>query len=327
MPRLNNNLLKTIVFFLILFGFHNTLSFFYISWIQSSYTYEITRRQFEEVLPQTSILILGDSYAKFSINPAYINGSFNFALNGENYIETYYKINYYLHDKRTNINLVILPVDLHSFSSYRADRFRDPVFWKRYINYFELGKFKNDSSKYFKFWLFGEIPYLGGFDETIEKILGEEEQSTWKISMGHISHNVELPESLDKEIQTEIIKRAERKFKGKTYLDSDLTTYFIKVLKLLEENDISVVLVWHPTTQYFYSQASQYLPGNNHLNIVEKLLTNYDFSYPILDYHDIFWGKNNLFVNGDHLNSNGAAVFTQILKSDLLEMNLIPSEE
>ena len=79
-------------------------------------------REFHTVEKEIEILAMGDSHVATGFDPRVFQHAFNFSLYGENYIYNYYKLKYIL-QSNPPIKVVILPVDLHSFSSWRADRF------------------------------------------------------------------------------------------------------------------------------------------------------------------------------------------------------------
>jgi hypothetical protein len=57
---------------------------------------------------------------------------------------------------------------------------------------------------------------------------------------------------------------------------------------------------------------------------LESILSASGHHPPILDYHDLFWGQNEYFVNPTHLTIEGADIFTQLLAKDLKSLALIP---
>ena len=53
---------------------------------------ERTLRQFREIETPVNTLALGDSHVKWGIQPKILAGSFNFAMPGERYVETFYRL-------------------------------------------------------------------------------------------------------------------------------------------------------------------------------------------------------------------------------------------
>ena len=78
--------------------------------------------QFYKAEKKIKVLAMGDSHVATGFDPRVFKNAFNFSLYGENYIYNYYKLKYIL-QRNPQIRVIILPIDLHSFSSWRADRF------------------------------------------------------------------------------------------------------------------------------------------------------------------------------------------------------------
>jgi len=121
-----------------------------------------TEAQFQEYKDDTNILIVGDSHPMSAVNPLYIEGSFNLTAQGENTFETYYRLKYYLEKENLDVQLVVLPFDLHTFSSYRVDRFRTSEYWRKYIEYIELGLYKHDLMAFVGYAVRANFAYMGG---------------------------------------------------------------------------------------------------------------------------------------------------------------------
>ncbi|HEO69749.1 MAG TPA: hypothetical protein ENN80_00680, partial [Candidatus Hydrogenedentes bacterium] len=96
-------------------------------------------RSFRRCMPQTRLLILGDSHAGSALDPAWLPDAFNVWSPGENYIQHYYRLRAILDDKRSAVRCVIAPLDPHSFTTRRKEAFRHPAYWARYVNYLEVG--------------------------------------------------------------------------------------------------------------------------------------------------------------------------------------------
>lgn len=314
---------KVLLILIVLFGIHKTINILYSPWIRTPAKYEINRDEFENASNQTSILFLGDSHTLASVDTDLVENSFVFASGGENYIQTYYKFKYYYETADLNLDLVILPIDLHIFSSFRTDRSQDPIYWNRYINYYELGLVKEELPTYLNIWLQGEITYLGGLDDVIDKILSKEEVPETPSDAPPAAVPEKGPD-LTFDIN-KIQKIIRLQFINEDYIDEDLVIYFLKLLAYLEEQQIPTLLVWYPITSEYYNETALYIPADDHLLEINKLLADNGYSTPILDYSDLFWGQNQLFRDPHHLNQLGSEEFTTILISDL-EILFNPSD-
>jgi len=278
-------------------------------------------RDFRKWAGVTDILVLGDSQPRTSVDPDILENSYIYAFPGENYIQTYYKLKYFLEKEGLDFKLILLPIDLHSFSSFKTDRIGDHSFWKRYIDYIELGKVKGDLLDYLLFRLEGEFAYLGGIDATLEYIRSYPVKL--ETDRGFRGWKGVLTDKTENEIRQLAKQRAEHHFAGYDYLDKDLFAYFLRTLDLCKQHNIPIVLVRYPITQLYYTEAAALIPVDR---LYEQIYAGLDDfgEIPILDYHDLYWDRPELFMDPNHLNVTGAKQFTTLLREDLFELELFP---
>ena len=100
--------------------------------------------------------------------------------------------------------------------------------------------------------------------------------------------------------------------------------YFLKTLDLYKEHRISVVLVGYLVTREHYNAATVHVSYPQMYTKLESILADNSHNFPILDYHDLYWGQNDLFVDPTHLTLQGALNFSQVLAEDLKSLALIP---
>ncbi len=324
LTRIKKFLLKLFFFlavFLVISSFLNT---FYVDLILSNSLRFRMESQFQGAKKDARILGIGDSHIKYGIHTNYLEKSFITATTGENYIQTYFKLKTHLENSDLDVALLIMPIDLHSFSSYRTDRLGNLAYWEKYLNYIELGIYKHDLPRYLSFWLQGEFAYFGGVSETIEFMkLRSEDQPAAELVNGYISKVGNFEEYDRKEDLADL--RVDFHLRGSDVLDPDLLAYFFRILELARDNNIQVVLVRFPVTAEYYSSAKVIPSIDRHYENLDSILALNGYSFiPIFNYHDIFWGRYDLFSDPDHLNERGAIVFTKMLKEDLEALDLIP---
>ena len=276
--------------------------------------------QFQEVKDDVSILFLGDSHSESGLWPRYIPDSFNLSNSAENFIQTYYKIAYYLEKEQLDIALVTLPLDIHEFSSHRADKFTSPYYWKKYVNYYELGNKKGEIFKYLQQRLVGELRIFNGLDFTVEFLV--EGAFMGEIEQGFFMRKLDLSEYSN--ISGYAASRARYHLEDADYLDPLLLEYFLRMLELLKDHDVNVVLIRFPVTEEYLDGVSEYVSIEGFYEELEEILGENGFDYPILDYHDLYYGQYHLFNDPDHLNVTGAELFSLIVRDDLLELDLLP---
>jgi len=276
---------------------------------------------FREWAKETDILVLGDSRPRTSVHPDILINSYIYAFPGENYIQTYYKLKYFLEEESLDFKLIILQIDLLSFSSYKTERIGDHSFWKRYIDYIELGEIKGNLPTYLFYRLEGEFAFLGGIDATLEYL----QSSPGAVQLKRGFHGWEgmLTERDQNKISQLTKHRVELYFTGHDYLDKDLLAYFLKTLDLCQQHNIPVVLVRYPTTKIYFEEVSALIHVNRLYEEIYSSLEGYS-EIPILDYHDLYWNQPELFWDPYHLNVTGAEQFTTVLKDDLIELELLP---
>ena len=98
-------------------------------------------REFYRYDGRLEYLVMGDSHSQYGINPRVIGHAFNFSTAGENYVQTFFKLRFILDHTDKKIETILLPLDVHSFSSFRAGRLGlTYYYWVKYIDYIELGR-------------------------------------------------------------------------------------------------------------------------------------------------------------------------------------------
>jgi hypothetical protein len=278
-------------------------------------------RDFRDWAQDVDILVLGDSRPRTSVHPDILEESYIYAFPGENYFQTYYKLKFFLEEEKPDFKLILLQIDLLSFSSYKTDRIGDHSFWKRYIDYVELGQIKGDLFAYLSYRLEGEFAYLGGIDAALEYI----RNYPVKLQTDRGFHGWQgiLTERDQDRINQLAKHRAELYFAGNDYIDKDLLAYFLRTLDLCRQHDIPVVLIKYPTTKIYYDEVAALVHVDRLYEEIYASLESYS-EIPILDYHDLYWDQPELFRDPYHLNVTGARQFTTILRDDLLGLGLLP---
>lgn len=314
--------LKLLAFAVVFFVINIPVNNAYTRWSRQNFDYEISRKQFEAALDQISLVFIGDSHVGVGVDATMFEGGHNFAINGENAIEEYYKYKYYL-DRGWKPEVAVIQVDLHTFSGFKSDRFYDPAFWKQYIDYLELGLLKGEPQTYLIERLIGEFAYMGDLENAIQLFIKPKKPKN--IVSGSFLEGIrEFSEHNDSKKQEMSATRAARHFEESDYLDSDLLTYFLRLVDLLEAHQVEVVLVSYPVTEWYYEEAEKYFSAEEYYNDIEEGLAENGNQVVILEYLDIFLSRDDLFLDSDHLNAEGAAQFTARFKDDLEALGVYP---
>lgn len=284
----------------------------YLSLLQKS-TISKTDYQFKNNINQTKILFFGDSHVKNGVNPNYINDSFNFAFSGESNLETYYKIKGILKSNHSNLCLFILPIDPHTFSSYRSKRIREEWYWKRYMDFKEISQQNNLS--YFNLLIKSHFPIIGNGKTVIELILRKEKYS--KIEKGYQFLYGNFSKIFNKSKVAS--NRIKPHMSNHNLLDKNIINYFLKIIKLSKNNNISIILIKYPLSKEYLVESEKYIP-ENYYNYIYNITKHYNVT--ILDYQKLFYNNSGYFRDSDHLNPTGAEIFSKRIQEDITKLNI-----
>ena len=275
------------------------------------------------------VLILGDSHAAMNVDMGALGPHYaTLAYPGENWREIFLKMRYALETKPT-VKLVVIPLDMHMFSSYRGQdmdmthsmRFtRAPrdleqvygggrMFLVRYVKslvayYLPLCLGPNWSN-----YRVLVLDHLGG------AIWGKGPQKRIEIDdHGSIFYSdmrsfMDLPEPSRREAARE---RAVEQLKPPATCEP-LVHAFDEFLRYCAEHKVAVVGVRYPLTPEFRAAAAGY-----DLTAVEAVYRARASRFVTkLDYSRSMEATPKLFRDEDHLTREGARAFTQMLSRDL----------
>jgi hypothetical protein len=313
-----NFVLRFLIFVAIFLLINHWVTRAYVRFTRQPYVYEHNRKGFQAVQDETSFLVLGDSHPLHAVNSSMIPGGYNFASSGESYILTYYKLLRHMESSSLDLDVVILPISLHTFSGYRRSEVgsQDPAFWAQYMNYLEVGRKQNQLGHFLKVRIEAEFAYLGGLEEVFEVIYPTEPWEVDDMTHGFLHSEERLSDRTPEEISMTAVSRAEFHYRGVDSIDPLVVEYFYRLLDLLETQDVQLVFVWYPATAEYEHAAAEYFPVGNHLSEMYALLAGRG-DVIVLDYHDLFYDQYELFTDNDHMNTAGAEILTQMLLADL----------
>lgn len=283
-------------------------------------------RQFQTVKNQVKILIAGDSHPRADISPKLIENSFIVAYGGENTILTYYRLSNYVEDQNLNIDTVLLPYDLHTFSDYRKNTYGEngmagASWWSEYIDYFDLCT-GMDTGLNFSCWLKraeAEFPYRNGIGKTKNFINIKSGKSGFsKIEDGSLPAKGDF--SQESAPVEKALTRARGHLSNYNVMDDDLIVYYIRTIKMLKKNGVNVVLVRYPVTNPYYRMAARIIDVEVYYSKIGELMFRKGIDVPVLDYHDLYWRQNEKFSDPDHLNLDAAKEFTFQVRNDLVDL-------
>ena len=305
------------LFYLILF----LVPFFILSIICNRIYYNIQIPIKPYIPPNTEILILGDSHAAFALDPEVIGKTVNFSSYGESYVHNYYKLKFAL-KKSKSLKIVILPIDLHSFSDFREDRIHFNMKWLQYIDFIELGWIKNKPISYLIKYLHLRIfEFKGHYLQFINHFFSHQDsqKSNLLIDKGFIAKDGFYFHKQDEKAQ----RRASRQLKDFNYFSKEIVLFFKKILQECEDNQIQVVLMKSPITREYYKQADRLINIKHLYSQVFQIARKFR-NIHLLDFQTLYFkNESGLFWDPQHLNKIGASKFSALVKNHLVQHKLI----
>lgn len=269
-----------------------------------------TDARFQEHKQPIKYLFLGHSRVYGGVNDSVIPGSFTFATNSEPNIFTYYKLRHILEDTDKQVETVLMPIGLGTFFSVQDPGVYDCAYWKRYVDFVELGGEMNERSKYITAYVRSSaFPYARQITQLINRKL-------W-------NKNKRRPKLADFTTHAEKVgfARSSILFNStvRTPYDDVSMTYFNRALALCKEKNVNVILVKYPVSSY-YRQAFNELADSLNVDFsrVDSVLTGYP-EYQVLDYSELFDNNEEHFVDAHHLSVSGREALSEELRKALAE--------
>ncbi|MFC2155581.1 hypothetical protein ACFLRB_03700 [Acidobacteriota bacterium] len=276
-------------------------------------------REFHKVEKKIEILAMGDSHVATGIDPRVFQHAFNFSLYGENYIYNYYKLKYIL-KRNPQIKTIILPVDIHSFSSWRADRFLHDFYWIKYVDYLQVGYDKGEVLRFVGKYIKGKwFPYIGEYETAFG--LPQLDERKRQVALPEIIRGfVVKRETFEKNRKKRTRQRVRLHYQNHHYVDDVVARYFEKILKLCAFYKKNLVLVKFPVTEIYFRYASDQVPVEELYDRAKRLIKTYP-NVRLLDYQNLFFENDApYFDDPDHLNRHGAKILSQKIRRDLKDL-------
>jgi len=261
----------------------------------------ITRRSFEEKMADIKLLFLGDSHFIAGIDSEQFDKkTFNLSTSGASYIDSYYILKAYI-NRLPSLKVVVLPLGLHSFSSMNVARIAHSPCWADLIDYEKLSETGGVNISMFNVTLLNESTGRKFFIKNSMDLLLRKNPR----------EEVYTDESVESD---EAFRRAKFHLHKRDSFDPLLVSYFKKILKLCNENNIAVVIVQMPSSRYYIEVAEKYIGKN--MSLIENM--KYDeYIYTNFNYLRIYENKDNYFTReGDHLNAKGQKCFSSVLSEE-----------
>jgi hypothetical protein len=269
----------------------------------------LIERQFSQCRGQITTLAIGDSHMATGFDPRFFSGSFNFALHGETYVYNYFKLKHIL-ENNPQIRIVLLPLDFHSFSSWRADKSLRDFYWVRYANYLELGWLSREPLEYMSKYIRGRFfPYLGEFAVLLGR--PDRDEMTCRVPRPEMVQGFMLKTgTCTKNRKKQALRRVRLHISGHKAFDEVVARYFGKILELCAARGKTLVLIKFPVSEPYYRLATRRVARAEVYRRADEMIRPYR-NVRVLDFQKSFFDRDRvLFDDPDHLNEAGAEILT-----------------
>ena len=258
-------------------------------------------------------IIIGDSHAHQSINPKYLEESYNLGFSANSYIPNFYKLNNLIYNNHVKVKYLIIEIDPTSFSNglNNTNAIREDLwYYSKIMDLNQLSILLKE--KKIKLWILTKFPFIGnGKDFFFQK-----KSETYK---GFLKYDKQF-DDMNKTYISNI--RVNQLFPPNSKMDELSIEYYKNILKLAQDNNISVILIKYPHTLEFNQQIlSHNISLDEYYNQINKITKENIKEFYLLDYYN-YSLDSTLFADSDHLNYKGAEAFTNILKEDLIKNGL-----
>lgn len=263
-----------------------------------------------------NVMIAGDSHARFAVEGPVLGAAINVAVPGEHYLKTMYRVPWLLDHGSRRVGAIVLPYDAISFATFKADSYSPELVWGRYIDWFDLGRRKQQRFSFFGKWLKARFaPYVGEF-ETMEQYLTASKHFRDPTGGG--------PSPLALQVAEDGTMVAQRHLRGAQPWDPVMEDGFRTLVADILQRGIRIVLVRFPVTRDYAvelrrlgadpSKREALFAEIGRPGVVDQL-----------DYEKLFFGKPEMFADGDHLNPIGKRELSIALARDLYAMGILPT--
>lgn len=301
-----NDIFQVLVFLGILAVLYACLSIHYHTLIGKE---RLAQQEFFDNFARSnpSILILGDSHAQCAIAAHTLGTEYvSLAQGSDNIRQMFLKLDYAVR-KKPGIRYLLIPLDYHTFS------------WHRYKNM----SFNRDLYYTHNIRLIVDlydITTAGVFVRSLIHSLPLASADDWEKYFYLLTNAKQNALIIDRDYAdlTQFEKDASSEWRVKGHLDTkivqdELVEVLDRLIAFCSSHNLKIIGIRYPL-------SAEYLRNARHFDIgrVDSIfLTRWDHFFAIFNYADILTGHPSYFLNEDHLNPQGAHIFTQILKRDI----------
>ncbi len=316
MRRINRTYARAVLFTALAVAIHLGLSHFYLERVLPL-DFPIERdRAFAGAVDRTDIALMGNSHVGLELLPRDIPRSYNFAWLGEGYMVTYYRLQKLIGQYGRPFGTVVLQVEQHSFGAAEMEQLDSP-YWARYVDFLDLYQQTGEPWRLFTAWFqYAAFPYAGRMEEIGRYFVGGNASESERLEVMDADFSLRSDPDADARLL------AKRLFRGTTWFSDDTVRYFQAILDLCRRHEIRVVLIRFPVSSRYWKQAAYLAPPYKWDIKVGRLLASANGS-TVLDYHDLYLDRDDLFMDPHHLNKKGVSMFSARVGQDLRNIGVV----
>ncbi len=271
---------------------------------------------FEKEKARCRIVFLGDSHCAFGIDAGrFDEGTFNLSFGGASYIQSYYLLKHYI-EQMPSLKIVVVPLGLHSFSSYKIGRVHPTIFWRKFIDYAELEKFGRRRPFAERYHVLTLLDRRLGRKFFVKNVAASVSGLLWRKAGSIGFERGKMSAKTEGSDREHALNRADYHLRGRQVFDEILLVYFGKIEELCRQKGVLLATVQIPVSKDYAKRAGDYITGQELRQKVlqtcaysDAIYTNFDFLSLYFDRDDFFYGE------GDHLNEKGREAFSVFLAS------------
>lgn len=308
-----NSLLRKSMFFLLAAGgIHIMLYAGFMQWVkQYSQLFKAEKTLTKNDQPY-DYLFLGNSHVARGIDTSIVAASFNYGFYGENVSRSYYKLKNLLEKTPAGrFKYIVLPTEISTYTAfmYRFNKYN--YYYKKIINQREWLRISQDYEYQINYLLDCTFPYTH-----FKEVLTAESPKSKKKQKQFMA--------IDQKSEAENTKNGY--YEASTLLGNGqpndichpvLMAYLEKTLALCRQNNLKVVFIKYPLSQYFLD-ASQQIIGNTPLDaLASTQFIKRNSDVVVLDYESVFADCSAYFFDSHHLNQAGGEALSILVNHDL----------
>jgi hypothetical protein len=263
------------------------------------------------------VLVTGDSHGRNAIGARQLGpDSVSIAMGGGTISKIHYRLQNLL-DRGKTVDVVILSADDHVFLHHSTDQFHPIAVWGRHVNYLELATvFDEPKTMVVNAFKTRLMPYADELPIGLSWIRGNRAHFRNEVLGGNMdrwSRRQQAADSLD---------RYDKVFGGgEAVVDPVKRALYDRTIEDLHSRGIQVVLVRFPLMGVHNKHLIARGVREAAQAQVDEIMA--DERIVLLDFHELYHDRPELFHDVDHLNVGGRQKFSVLLRDVLQARGLI----